>query len=260
MLASWLNGATFSDLLSSGGLFFVALTVIGIVGGFAHERLAWKRNRRIFAIPLKRDQVKKELLGTVVFLALFVPSIAFAVSSHAIRFGGGVAAEVATFVVAWVGFQAFYWFLHRAMHTRALFFAHKWHHESLVTTPVTGFSMSPLEAVGWVVGYLVFPILLTLVWEVGAWGLAVFFFFHFYGNIAGHANAEFLPDFFGRRAVSLSGNPVCFHSLHHARFDGHYGFGAAWMDRLMGTEFEDWQAIHAKVISGHPLKSLREKG
>ena len=50
------------------------------------------------------------------------------------------------------------------------------------------------------------------------------------------------------------------HSMHHARFDGHYGFVTAMMDRTFGTEWPDWLELHTKVMDGHPLRSLREKG
>jgi hypothetical protein len=40
-----------------------------------------------------------------------------------------------------VGFQAFYWTLHRAM-LQHLLFVHRWHHRSRVTTPLSGQSMS----------------------------------------------------------------------------------------------------------------------
>ena len=54
--------------------------------------------------------------------------------------------------------------------------------------------------------------------------------------------------------------PDSYHCLHHARFDGHYGFAAAYMDRIFGTEFADWEAVHDRVRRGEPLKSLREHG
>ena len=32
------------------------------------------------------------------------------------------------------------------------------------------------------------------------------------------------------------------------------------MDRLCGTEWEDWPALYDRVASGHPLDSLKARG
>jgi hypothetical protein len=32
------------------------------------------------------------------------------------------------------------------------------------------------------------------------------------------------------------------------------------MDRLLGTEWSDWPALHARVVSGQPLESFSERG
>ena len=53
--------------------------------------------------------------------------------------------------------------------------------------------------------------------------------------------------------------PISYHCLHHARFDGHYGFAATWTDRLFGTEWKDWLAVHERAWSGKPLTTIRER-
>jgi sterol desaturase/sphingolipid hydroxylase (fatty acid hydroxylase superfamily) len=55
-------------------------------------------------------------------------------------------------------------------------------------------------------------------------------------------------------------NAIVYHLLHHARFDGHYGFGTAMMDRALGTEWPDWRELHLAIMDGAPLTSLRQKG
>jgi len=103
------------------------------------------------------------------------------------------------------------------------------------------------------------PVALLSQWHLlGAWGLIAFVAFHWYGNITGHANADFILKVIGSSLVSTFANPFTYHALHHSRFQGHYGFGAAYMDRLGRTELPDWQNVHARVMAGEPLKRRSE--
>ncbi len=254
-----------------GSLGWVSLTVVvlaatlvmtlqGLAMGYAAERFWHPRGRKVFDVPLKRGQLRTEVLGTVLFHLVFTPFLVAALHTGAIRFTeGSWLADVLGFFVPWYGFTIFYYFLHRAMHHKRLFWMHRWHHESLVTTPMTGFSMHPAEALGWIVGMLTPAIVLSQLGLLGFWGGAFWLWFVWAGNIAGHANAEMFP-LRSSPASTLVSNPISYHSLHHARFDGHYGFVAAFMDRLFGTEFPDWKELHDRVFDGAPLRSLREKG
>lgn len=248
----------FFELLALSFGFFAALTLVSLASGFALERAAHARGRRIFAVALKKHQLRTELVGTIAFVAVHATMTAGALASGWIRFTSGWLAHVVTFVACYVAFQVFYYAMHRAMHAKALFWIHRWHHESLVTTPLAGLSMHPLEALGWSAGMLAPGVVLAQLDLLGWWGWIAFFAFHFWGNIVGHANAELFPQQ-ASKAASLGGNPILYHALHHARFDGHYGFGAAYMDRIFGTEWPDWIALVRRVESGKPLESLRER-
>ncbi|MCU0673485.1 MAG: sterol desaturase family protein [Myxococcota bacterium] len=257
-MATFLNESSWWALLGTIAAFFVAITALALLAGVVLERHYQKQGLTIFAVKLKRGQPRLERLGNALFLVTWIPLATLAVHYELLRFNAGLSRELVTFGVCWVGFTVYYWFLHRAMHTKPLFWIHRWHHESLVTTPWTGLSMSPFEALGWIVGFLGPALVLSHVGWLGAWGYATFFAIHFYGNVVGHANAELMPPFLAR--MNYVGNPVVYHSLHHARFDGHYGFGAGYMDALFRTEFDDWRAVHAKVLRGEALRSLRERG
>lgn len=257
-MADWLNGASFRLLLGAGALFFVSLTTVGVLASLAIERAAQARGFTIYAMKLKQGQRAAELYGNAMFHAVWVLAFAFALSSGWVRFGTSLAAEVATFFAAWFGFQIYYWFVHRAMHTRTLFWMHHWHHESLVPTPLSGFSMGPAEALAWSAGFLLPAMAMTRYWEVGAWGWLAFFVVAFLHNIGSHANAELVPSSWF--AASRLSHPIVFHAIHHARFDGHYGFGASLMDWLMGTEWLDWRDTHEQVRAGEALRSLAAQG
>ncbi len=258
-MISWLSGLSLVELTVVVLGTTVALTLLGLAMGYAAEAFWRPRHRTIFALPLKPGQRRTELLGTVLFHILFVPFLVAALATRAISFSTGWAAELLGFWVPWYGFMIFYYFLHRAMHHPRLFWMHRWHHVSMVTTPMTGFSMHPAEGLGWVVGMLGPCLVLSHLGLLGFWGFFTWFAITWSGNVAGHANVEMFP-LRATRLSSLWQNPISYHSLHHARFTGHYGFVAAFMDRLFGTEFADWKDVHDHVFDGHPLTSLRHRG
>ena len=252
-----MNHASLGTILLCVALVIPALTLTCIGIGFAQEALAKKHQRLIFDVPLAKGQLRHEMLGTIIFHAIFVPSLAFVWWKLA-TFTTGWAEELVTFLVCLYSFQVYYYWFHRAMHTHALYRFHKWHHRSQVMTPIAGLSMGPVEALGWTLGILAPVVVLGQLGWLGAWGLIALLAFHWYGNITGHANAEFIPKPFGTKLVSTFANPVTYHALHHARFQGHYGFGAAYMDRLGHTEFPDWQKVHARVMAARPLRRMGE--
>lgn len=254
-----LESMSLGEVVIACAVACLTLTASGLAWGYAAERVAFARGRKVFDVKLKRRQLRTEALGTALFHLVFVPMAAAVLWSGAVRFSSGWLAQVVGFFGAWYAFQAFYYPLHRAMHSRQLFWMHRWHHESLVTTPMTGFSMHPAEALGWCVGILVPAIALSQLGLLGAWGWGAFVVVFWTGNIAGHANAEIFPFASTRLTTLLWSNPISYHSLHHARWDGHYGFVSAVMDKLFGTEFPDWLRVHQRVWNGKPMTSLRER-
>lgn len=237
--------------------FFVAWTLAGLAFGFALERFVHKP---VFALPLAAGQLRFEAIGNLVFLAVTTVTVTAALRFEVVRLGpASLARNLGTFGAMLVTFQIFYWFLHRAMHARSLVWIHRWHHRSHVTSPLTGQSVSFGEACLWMLGYVGLPILLSRIAPLGFYGWAGYLAFNVLGNVAGHANAEPTLAAGGTRFASLFANPFVYHSLHHARWTGHYGFQAAWMDWLMGTEFPDWQRAFERVRTGKPLTSLKER-
>lgn len=218
--------------------------------------------RRIFAVPLPAGQHRRELLNGLVFLALLsIAACAYLGSGLVDWSGNGWASALVTFFACWFGFDAYYYALHRAMHTRHLIRFHREHHLSHVTTPLTAFSMSTPECLGWIVGYAYVPLLLTaLGLAVHPTAFAVYLLYNLSGNVFGHINSEFIPTSLATRAQTWTSHPVVYHSLHHARYTGNYSFCATFMDRLCGSEYRDWPALHARVVAGDPLTSLKQRG
>jgi Delta7-sterol 5-desaturase len=237
--------------------FFLACTAVGLGVGYALERYT---RRRVWALPLPKGQFAHELRGNVVFLALVISACSVVWWSGWVNLATQTSREVLTFFAFLFAFQAYYYALHRLLHTPSLVRFHRWHHESRVTTPLSGQSVSAVEAVGWAISYAGLPVAMSQVSALGFWGIVAYLAFNVIGNIVGHANAEVVPPsklLWWRSSVATV---FTYHALHHARWTGHYGFASTWADRLFKTEWPDWLALHKRVWSGKPMTSFKERG
>jgi len=258
-MAETVQQLSYLELVGLCGVILGGLIAVATGIGFALE--AWLGpDRRIFDLPLAEGQLRWELIGTLRFVGM--GAFAFAGLLWAVPIAEESALAVATtFFVCWIGFEVYYWCLHRAMHFRPFYRFHRMHHDSRVTSPLTGYSMSTLESLGWLVGLIGVPLLLAMVTPISLVGLLAYHtLYQVPGNVIGHTNVDFFPAAMGKRINSWISHPTTYHSLHHARFNNHYSFGSSFMDRLLGTEWPDWPELHARVIRGESLKKLSVRG
>lgn len=256
-MIEWISAAPLGLLALALLGALVAMTVVSTAIGFALERMP--RARRIWAVPLDPGQLRLELKGNAIFLLVQTAAFSAVLSTGLPRYGApSWPSGVAWFFGLMLGFQVYYYFLHRAMHTKALVRFHRWHHKSRVTTPLSGQSVSFAEAVGWAMGYALLPALASQLVPISFEGWAAYIAFNIFGNMVGHSNVELVPATPGMRASTLFSNAFVYHALHHARWTGHYSFQSALMDRLFGTEWQDWPALHAEIAASKPMQSLRE--
>lgn len=236
-------------LLVVSGVSLVS-TALGVLA----ER-GFSTRTRIFDVPVPDGQLRFERRRYARFVVLLATAAAIWLWLGRVEFGDDGVGDVAlTFAVQWVLFEIYYYGLHRALHTRPLYRHHAPHHESRVTTAWTGQSLSVVESVGWIAGLLVLPTIMGFFMSVSAVGCFVYFVANTFVNLVGHANVELNP--IGVRGLTWLNHPWIYHSLHHARFKGHYAFVSTFMDRLFGTEWSDWPELHRRVVAGEPLESL----
>jgi len=255
-VAGWLTAISLTELLFWVAGAFIGLSALSTAIGFLLERLL--RHRKIWRVPLDPGQYLFELRGNLAFLAVHIAVVVAAIHLGWLRFGD--ASPALTWLALYFGFQLYYYPMHRALHHRALVRFHRWHHRSRVTTPLSGQSMSVIEALGWTLGYIGLPALYSqLIAPISAEGWVAYLAFNVYGNIVGHANVELMSALSRRRLVSLFTPPFLYHALHHARWTGHYGFASSTLDHLLHTEFSDWRPLHERVAAGRALESLKER-
>jgi sterol desaturase/sphingolipid hydroxylase (fatty acid hydroxylase superfamily) len=238
--------------------FFVGFTLLGLAISFALERL-WVRP--IWSLPTAPGQVALELRGNITFVVVAVVVHSLVLYFGLARIGDETNVRfIGTFVAHWFGFQIYYYWLHRAMHTKALVRFHRHHHESRVTSGLSGQSVSFVEALGWMVGYAGLPVAMSFVVPISFNGWLAYLAFNIVGNIVGHAKVELVRPNAMLWFSSTAAAVLTFHALHHARWTGHFGFGSSWADRLFRTEWRDWPALHRQIWAGEPLDNLKQRG
>ncbi|MEP0392095.1 MAG: sterol desaturase family protein [Erythrobacter sp.] len=147
------------------------------------------------------------------------------------------------FTIAWqfalivLVHDAYFYWIHRAMHTKALFkIAHLHHHKSRTPTPWTAYSFATLEAV---VEAIYMPIFLIVTSAIGIQyaGLAILFFlWHMIiRNVMAHAGSELFPAGWVDNPLTSWISTTTHHDLHHSS-GYNYGFYFTFWDRMMGTE------------------------
>jgi sterol desaturase/sphingolipid hydroxylase (fatty acid hydroxylase superfamily) len=125
----------------------------------------------------------------------------------------------------------FYW-LHRAMHTRLLFErVHRLHHESLYPTAFAAYSFSWIEATAEAL------IVTAIMYIIPAHPLALLIFqtISTAYNVYGHCGREFYPQGMDHHWLGRWLNTSTLHAHHHHRGRGNYSFYFTFWDRLMGT-------------------------
>ena len=191
-MAEIIEQLSFAQLVGLCGVILGGLIAVATGIGFALE--AWLGSRRrIFDLPLAEGQLRWELIGTLRFLVM--GAFAFAGLLWIVPIARESVVSVATtFFVCWAGFEVYYWCLHRAMHLRPLYRFHRIHHDSRVTSPLTGYSMGAVESLGWLVGLVGVPLLLGMVTPISLAGLLAYHtLYQVPGNVIGHANVDFFP-------------------------------------------------------------------
>ena len=239
-------------------LIVSAASLVSTGLGMALEGV-FRTRTQILSVAVRDGQLQQEIASYAVFILILTTCAALWLSTGWVVFGATGAGQAAlTFAVLWTAFEIYYYGLHRALHSRVLYRFHAHHHESRVTTSWTGQSLGLVEGLGWIAGLLVPPALMSLVTPVSATGCLIYFFANTFVNLVGHANVELNP--LSNRSLTWLNHPWVYHSLHHARFKNNYSFASTFMDRLLGTEWSDWPALHERIIGGQPMTRLTERG
>lgn len=252
-IASLVNDATFSaafDRVSEhfakviwfdGGRYLIAagaLTLFLLVFQTWAENRRIQRKRRAGAKDYRREILSSGrtiLVFAVTTLATLVGRemgvINFHLDNpHALT----IAWQFALMVLA---HDAYFYWIHRAMHSKALFRAtHLHHHKSRTPTPWTAYSFTSAEAF-FEAAYVPLFLLVTSQFGISYAGYAILFFLwhQIIRNVMAHAGSELFPAGWVDNPWTDWISTTTHHDLHHSD-RANFGFYFTWWDRWMGTE------------------------
>ncbi len=228
----------FWTALYQGRQYFIVLAVfVGLYFLLKRYPARWKK---LQAAPAPKGQVSRELrysLITIVVSACVIPLLFVAGFGPHMGYYRDVSEYgwpyfvLSIFLMMLVQDTYFYW-SHRLMHHRALFrHIHRTHHLSTNPSPVSSYSIHPLEAIVDTGASVV--IIFIMPWH----GLAIFIFSWI--NVAyaiyGHLGYEILPEGTKQHWLGRWINTSTTHNRHHATARYNFGWYFLFWDRLMGT-------------------------
>jgi sterol desaturase/sphingolipid hydroxylase (fatty acid hydroxylase superfamily) len=218
----------------------------------------WKLSERtIYDLPIKPDQIKRELKHSLhapihaVLLGAFL-ALGFFQNSSFVSF---VYSALATTVWA----EIWHYASHRAFHLAPLHWIHLEHHRSRLNSPLTALSFSFTEKLIFDLGMLGPLAAVDYFISLNFFAVAGWYIGYLIINSFSHANFELKSKNYNRFVGKVL-TSTTYHSLHHSRYTGNFGLGTRVLDRLFKTEWEDYERLYARVASEQkPLTTLRER-
>lgn len=218
--------------------YAIAATVIAILV-WTLKRTAWRSR-----------QIQKRSPGFADFRREFLASVGaimvFAVLNTFLNWGFRIGIfhdyqgtqslwMVALFFAAMtLGHDTYYYWTHRAMHTRLLFrTVHRYHHRSVTPSPWTAYSFSLPEAA---LNFIYLPVWLYFIPtpQDAIWSYVIF---QIIRNTMQHAGLELHPRGTATHPIGKWIVTTTHHDMHHGGgFTHNYGAWFTFWDKLMGTE------------------------
>lgn len=166
------------------------------------------------------------------------------------------------FTVYFFLFDTWFYWGHRLMHVEPIYkWAHKTHHFSTTTNPLTSLSVNPIEA--FIDGSFtpLFYLVVTLL-AGGLFGLSpihaatipLITFSTIAMGFYVHSGFEFLPRWWNRSWLTKWFISATFHDQHHQYFIGNFGGYTTIWDRLCGTMRKNFERDF-ETITSRPLQS-----
>jgi sterol desaturase/sphingolipid hydroxylase (fatty acid hydroxylase superfamily) len=218
----------------------------------------WKMcERTIYDLPFKPEQIKRELKNSIhapIHAVLLAMCLAFGFFKNT---------SLLSFVLSLVGTtvwaEIWHYASHRAFHLSALHWIHAEHHKSHLNSPFTAISFAFSEKLIFDLGLLAPLAAVDSVCSMNFFGIAGWYIAYLVINSFSHANFELKSRNYIRELGWIL-TSTTYHSLHHSRYTGNYGLGTRFLDKLLKTEWEDYERLYDRISHDQkPLTKLRER-
>jgi len=259
-MEAWINdlkGIWWSDVSVDVGRYVVfALAVWAVLWVLLKSLLAGRKIRD--TSPPPRQMVTEFLISIRSVVIFATVGVGITLMSRAglypladLAGHWGAAWFWASLVLMILGHDAYYYWVHRAMHHPRFFRKfHRRHHRSNNPSPFTAYSFDLREAFMMVSFVALWPLVTPTPWAV-----IPFFMLHQIGrNTLLHSGYELMPATADGRPLLDWLTTTTHHDLHHARAGSNFGLYFTWWDRLMGTENPDYHAAFAQAVRRSPIQ------
>jgi len=142
--------------------------------------------------------------------------------------------------------DAYFYWTHRLMHTRALFrIFHGVHHLSTNPTPWTAYAFHPFESVIEALGV----VLIIFIMPSHPWAFLIFQTISTAINVYGHLGYELYPRNWPQHGLGRWINTSVAHNAHHDKARHNFGFYFLFWDRWMGTLDPSYEAKYRQSFA-----------
>jgi lathosterol oxidase len=224
----------------------------------------WANNRRIQKRRAAKGDYVREFSSSIRTVFVFgvttmstVAMMEFGLVTFSDSFAWGIfGLQTVAMIIA---HDAYFYWMHRALHHKRLFRAtHLHHHKSRTPTPWAAYSFSSWEAVTEAAFVPIFLLAATTL-GIEYMGFAVFIFlWHMiFRNVIGHAGVELYPAGWVDNKLLSWWNTTTHHDLHHSAGTYNFGLYFTWWDRMMGTEHPQYKERFRAVAKPFLIKPIK---
>lgn len=132
--------------------------------------------------------------------------------------------------------DAYFYWTHKALHSRHLIKFHVTHHLSNNTTPFSSFSFHPIEAITQA-GFLIIVFFIPL----NIFAISLMMLWQMVFNVIGHLGYEIFPKKFHKTFIGKQFNTVTHHNMHHQYTNHNFGLYFSFWDKLMKTNHKEYE-------------------
>lgn len=228
------------------GRYLIAASTLTLILWLAKS---WTEARRIQSRRAKRGDYVREISSsfrTVFFFALTGLATVLMVEGGIIPIHQGeysIGQFILQLLAITLAHDAYFYWMHRALHHRRLFRAtHLHHHKSRTPTSWAAYSFSSWEGVAesaFMPVYLLCAALLGVAYIDFA--IFIFLAWMIIRNVMGHSGIELFPAGWVDRKWLDWITTTTHHDLHHSEGNHNFGLYFTWWDRWMGTEHPQYK-------------------
>jgi sterol desaturase/sphingolipid hydroxylase (fatty acid hydroxylase superfamily) len=210
---------------------------------------AWPRKFFVDQQERRKIPLFREILWAAFILCFdaFWVTLAIIFGVLKLEFPGSPRLFFATFAAMFVWTEIYFYYSHRLIHHPKLFWIHRHHHANRPVSPWTSLAFSIPERLILLLGTVLIPGIVSQWLPISQEGFAFYFLVNYILNVYGHLNVEIVPYKWAKLAFGNVMNTTTYHSLHHMRYNGHYGLYTQFLDRWHKTRFADFWDFHKKI-------------